>query len=99
MNKLNSFHHECMRAILGIANSQQWEQKISSTGVKKRWQDEELRREGPEEKARVARTHYKDAKHRILPSLCCLAGRHALVHKEAPVERCDQEGFERFEDQ
>ena len=30
LNKLNSFHHHCIRTVLGITNRQQWEQHISS---------------------------------------------------------------------
>ncbi len=41
LKKLNTFHHKCLRAVLGITNSQQWEQRISSAQVRERWGDTE----------------------------------------------------------
>ena len=41
INKLNSFHHRCVRAILGISNRQQWEERIRMAEVRRRWGDEE----------------------------------------------------------
>lgn len=35
--KLKSFHHRCLRSILGIINSQQWEQCITSQEIRQRW--------------------------------------------------------------
>ena len=40
--KLNSFHHRCIRIILGISNRQQWSERITMTEVRKRWGDMEL---------------------------------------------------------
>ena len=40
--KLNTFHHRCIRNILGITNRQQWSEHISMTEVRKRWGDEEI---------------------------------------------------------
>ena len=37
LKKLNSFHHRCVRSVLGITNQQQWEQKISSGTVRALW--------------------------------------------------------------
>ena len=37
LKKLKSFHHRCLRAVLGITNCQQWEQRISSATVRERW--------------------------------------------------------------
>ena len=37
--KLNSFHHRCIRTILGITNRQQWKQHITSQEVRQRWGD------------------------------------------------------------
>ena len=37
--KLESFHHRCLKAILGISNSQQWEQRITSLEIRQRWGD------------------------------------------------------------
>ena len=43
LKKLNTFHHRCLclRAVLGISNRQQWEQRISSATVRERWGDVE----------------------------------------------------------
>ena len=41
LKKLNTFHHRCLRAVLGISNRQQWEQRISSATVRERWGDME----------------------------------------------------------
>lgn len=37
--KLESFHHRCLRTILGISKSQQWEQRITSQEIRQRWGD------------------------------------------------------------
>ena len=37
--KLDSFHHRCVRTILGISNRQQWAQRITSQEVRRRWGD------------------------------------------------------------
>ena len=37
LRKLNSFHHGCVRSVLGITNQQQWEQRISSGAVRAMW--------------------------------------------------------------
>ena len=37
--KLDSFHHRCLRTILGISNRQQWAQRITSQEVRRRWGD------------------------------------------------------------
>ena len=37
--KLDSFHHRCIRTILGISNSMQWTQRITSAEVRRRWGD------------------------------------------------------------
>ena len=39
--KLNSFHHRCIRTILGISNRRQWAERITMAEVRKRWGDEE----------------------------------------------------------
>lgn len=39
--KLNTFHHQCIRNILGISNRQQWSKHITMAEVRKRWGDEE----------------------------------------------------------
>ena len=39
--KLNTFHHRCIRSILGISNRQQWYERISMAEVRRRWGDEE----------------------------------------------------------
>ena len=43
--KLNSFHHRCVRTILGISNRQQWSQRITMAEVRRRWGDEETAEE------------------------------------------------------
>lgn len=40
--RLNTFHHRCVRTILGISNRQQWTNHIAMAEVRKRWGDEEL---------------------------------------------------------
>ena len=37
LKKLNSFHHRCVRTILGISNQQQWAQRISTREILRRW--------------------------------------------------------------
>ena len=34
LKKLNSFHHKCVRTVLGITNQRQWEEHIMSTEVR-----------------------------------------------------------------
>ena len=41
LKKLNSFHHRCVRIILGISNRQQWTQRISAREILRRWGDTE----------------------------------------------------------
>ena len=41
IRKLNTFHHRCLRAILGITNRQQWHERITSATVRRRWGNEE----------------------------------------------------------
>ena len=37
--KLDSFHHRCVRTILGISNRQQWAEHITSQEVRRHWGD------------------------------------------------------------
>ena len=39
VKKLESFHHQCIRTVLGISNRQQWEEHISAEEVRQRWRD------------------------------------------------------------
>ena len=39
--KLNTFHHRCIRIILGITHQQQWEEHISSEKTREQWGDED----------------------------------------------------------
>ena len=39
LQKLESFHNRCIRAILGITHDMQWKQHISSEEVRRRWRD------------------------------------------------------------
>ena len=41
LKKLNSFHHRCIRTVLGITNKRQWEERISTTTVREQWGDVE----------------------------------------------------------
>ena len=41
LNRLNAFHHRCIRTILHITNKQQWEQHITSQTIRERWGDTE----------------------------------------------------------
>ena len=40
--KMNTFHHRCIRIILGITNRQQWTERITIKELRRRWGDEEL---------------------------------------------------------
>ena len=37
--KLNSFHHRCIRTILGISNQEQWAKRITCTEIRRKWGD------------------------------------------------------------
>lgn len=39
---LKTFHHRCIRIILGISNQQQCSERITMRKVRRRWGDEEL---------------------------------------------------------
>ena len=39
MNQLDSFHHRCIRNVLGITNSQQWAGHITALETRQRWGD------------------------------------------------------------
>ena len=39
--RLKTFHHRCIRTILGITCTQQWEEHISSRIMREQWEDEE----------------------------------------------------------
>ena len=39
--RMNTFHHRCIRTILGITCTQQWEEHISSKMMGDQWGDEE----------------------------------------------------------
>ena len=39
LNRLNAFHHRCIRTVLGITNRQQWELQITSTLTRDMWGD------------------------------------------------------------
>ena len=41
LKKLNTFHHRCVRTILGISCKRQWEQRISSQRLREQWGDVE----------------------------------------------------------
>ena len=41
IDKLNSFHHRCIKAILGVNNRQQREERITSAEVRRKWGEEE----------------------------------------------------------
>ena len=41
LNRLEAFHHRCIRTVLGITNRQQWEQHISSATTRDLWGDPE----------------------------------------------------------
>ena len=41
IQKLNTFHHRCIRTIVGITNRQQWAEHITMAEVSRRWGDEE----------------------------------------------------------
>ena len=42
LNKLNAFHHRCVRSILGITNERQWAERISLASVREQWGDIEI---------------------------------------------------------
>ena len=74
--RINSFHHRCIRIVLGISNHQQWVQRINMAEVRRRWGDEEL----AVEKVRKRRLEWlghvvRMPDHRLpIASPCCLAG-------------------------
>ena len=37
LNRLNAFHHRCIRIVLGITSHQQWEQNIASQKTREEW--------------------------------------------------------------
>ena len=39
VNRLNAFHHRCVRNILGVTRQQQWEQYITSEQTREQWGD------------------------------------------------------------
>ena len=39
LKRMNTFHHRCIRTMLGITNRQQWEQRISSANTREQWGD------------------------------------------------------------
>ena len=39
--KINTFHHRCIRVILGITNQMQWTQHITMREVRRKWDDSE----------------------------------------------------------
>ena len=41
LNRLNAFHHRCIRTMLGTTRNQQWEQHITSTRMRDLWGDQE----------------------------------------------------------
>ena len=41
VKKLNTFHHRCIRAILGVSNKQQWTEKITMAELRRRFGDKE----------------------------------------------------------
>ena len=41
LNRLNAFHHRCIRTIVGITSTQQWEQHITSARMRDLWGDQE----------------------------------------------------------
>ena len=42
VKQLNTFHHRCIRSILGISNKQKWDERITMAEARERWGDEEL---------------------------------------------------------
>ena len=54
INKLNSFHHRCIRTILGIGNRKQWEERISMAEVRRWGERRDSGRDGDAAKAKVA---------------------------------------------
>ena len=41
IQKLNTFHHRCIRTIIGITNRQQWAEHFTMAEVRWQWEDEE----------------------------------------------------------
>ena len=39
LKRLDSFHHRCIRNILGISNQLQWDQHITSQSIRQQWGD------------------------------------------------------------
>ena len=41
LKQMNTFHHRCIHTMLGITNSQQWEQHLTSASTREQWVDVE----------------------------------------------------------
>ena len=41
LKRMNTFHHRCVRTVLGITNKRQWEERLSSEKVREQWGDVE----------------------------------------------------------
>ena len=83
LKKLNSFHHRCIRTVLGITNQRQWEKQISSAAVRQQWGDVEtidtkLMRRGLEWLGHLARMH----DHRY-PTICLFCWLPQIRPREA----------------
>ena len=71
LKRLNAFHHHCVRTILGITSSQQWEMRITSASTREQWGDMETIA------TKVAKRRMEWLGHSARMSnarLCCLVG-------------------------
>ena len=100
VKKLNTFHHWCMRIILGVSNMQQWTEKITMAEVRRRWGDEETIEEKIQRRKLEWLGHFaRMLEHRIPKSILlgwlslvcmCRLGleRHGETHAQAVVQAC-----------
>ena len=84
LKKLNTFHHRCLRAVLGISNRQQWEQRISSATVRERWGDVETITTKLMHRRLEWLGHLARMPDQRLPKMCLFSWLPRLAHREDP---------------
>ncbi len=70
LKRLNSFHHRCVRVVLGISNCRQWEESITSSAVREQWGDVEIIETKLMRRRLVWLGHLSRMRAHRLPKLC-----------------------------